>query len=75
MPKWSLKNSEQGLYKHSLEDRVEMIDSKLDLLQKIKSTGCGNHLLDYYMQEFNKMRKKVHTYLNAYPIYIYAKFF
>ena len=68
MPKWSLKEFEYELCKHTPEERLEMIDSKLNLLQKIKATGHINHLGDYYIQELNKMRKLVHIYSDDSPL-------
>lgn len=68
MPKWSLKEFEYELCKQRPEERLEMIDSKLNLLQKIKATGHINHLGDYYIQEVNKMRQLVHIYSGNSPL-------
>ena len=68
MPKWSLKDFKYELCKHTPEERLEMIDSKLELLQKIKAPAHINHLGDYYIQELNKMRKEVHTYSDDSPL-------
>lgn len=68
MPKWSRKEFEYELCKQRPEERLEMIDSKLNLLQKIKATGHSNHLGDYYIQEVNKMRQLVHIYSGNSPL-------
>ena len=55
MPTFPLKEFEYELYKLSPEDRVKLINSKLEHLQKLKSNGDLN---DYYIQELNEMKKK-----------------
>ena len=62
MPASPLKEFEYELYKISPEDRVKLIDSKLEHLQKLKSNGDKHHLNDYYIQELNKMKKNMHIY-------------
>ena len=62
MPTCPLKEFEYGLYKLLPEDWVKLIDSKLDLLQKLKSNGDKHHLNDYYIQELNEMKKNMHIY-------------
>ena len=62
MPTSPLKEFEYKLYKLSSEDRVKLIDSKLEHLQKLKSNGDRHYLNDYYIDELNKMKKNVHTY-------------
>ena len=62
MPTFPLKEFEYGLYKLLPEDWVKLIDSKLDLLEKLKSNGDKHHLNDYYIQELNEMKKNMHIY-------------
>ena len=62
MPTSPLKEFEYKLYKLSSEDRVKLIDSKLEHLRKLKSNGDRHYLNDYYIDELNKMKKNVHTY-------------
>ena len=54
MPKWSLKEFEYELCKHTPEERLEMTDS--NLLQKIEATGHIN------------TRKLVHIYSDDSPL-------
>ena len=58
MPTPPLREFEYELYNFSLKERIELIDSKLQDLEKSKSNGDKNHLIDYYIQELNKMKKK-----------------
>ena len=62
MPTSPLKEFEYKLYKLSPEDRVKLIDSTLEHLQKLKFNGDRHYLNDYYIDELNKMNKNVHTY-------------
>ena len=62
MPTFPLKELEYELYKLSPEDRVKLINSKLEHLQKLKSNGDKHDLNDYYIQELNEMKKKKHIY-------------
>ena len=60
------------LYNLSLKERIELIDSKFKDLEKSKSNGDKSHLLDYYIQELNKMKKNVHMYSYKSPLlYLY----
>ena len=58
MPTSPLKEFEYELYKILPEDRVKLIDSKLEHLQKLKSKSDKHHLNDYYIQEVNEMKNK-----------------
>ena len=58
MPTPPLREFEYELYNFSLKERIELIDSKLQDLEKSKFNGDKNHLIDYYIQELNKMKKK-----------------
>ena len=62
MPTSPLKEFQYKLYKLSPEDRVKLIDSKLEHLHKLKSNGDRHYLNGYYIDELNKMKKNVHTY-------------
>ena len=68
MPASPLKVFEYELYKLLPEDRVKLIDSKLEHLVKLKSNGGRHHLNDYYIQELNKMKKNMHIYSHRSPI-------
>ena len=57
MPTPPLREFEYELYNLSLKERIELIDSKLEDLEKSKSNG-DKSLIDYYIQELNKMKKK-----------------
>ena len=57
MPTPPLREFEYELYNFSLKERIELIDSKLEDLEKSKSNGDKSHLIDYYIQELNKMKK------------------
>ena len=58
MPTPPLREFEYELYNLSLKKRIELIDSKLEDPEKSKSRGDKSHLIDYYIQELNKMKKK-----------------
>ena len=58
MPTPPLREFEYELYNFSLKERIELIDSKLQDLEKSKFNGDKNLLIDYYIQELNKMKKK-----------------
>ena len=53
MPTSQLKEFEYELYKLLPEDRVKLIESKLEHLQRAKSNNDKHHLNDYYIQELN----------------------
>ena len=52
-------------YLHTYEDRVMMINSKLDHLHKLKSNGGNSSIINYYIQELNRMKNDAYKY----PIY------
>ena len=62
MPTSPLKEFEYELYKLSPEDRVKLIDSKLEHLQKLKSNSDKQHLNDCYIQELNEIKKNMYIY-------------
>ena len=68
MPTPPLREFEYELYNFSLKERIELIDSKLEDLEKSKSNGDKSHLIDYYIQELNKMKKNVHMYSYKSPL-------
>ena len=71
MPTPPLREFEYELYNFSLKERIELIDSKLEDLEKSKSNG-DKSLIDYYIQELNKMKKNVHMYSYKSPLsYLY----
>ena len=71
MPTPPLREFEYELYNLSLKERIELIDSKLEDLEKSKSNG-DKSLIDYYIQELNKMKKNVHMYSYKSPLsYLY----
>ena len=47
------------------EDRVMMINSKLDHLHKLKSNGGNSSIFNCYIQELNRMKNDAYKY----PIY------
>ena len=72
MPTPPLREFEYELYNFSLKERIELIDSKLQDLEKSKSNGDKNHLIDYYIQELNKMKKNLNMYSYKSPLsYLY----
>ena len=42
-----------------------MINSKLHHLHKLKSNGCNSSIINYYIQELNRMKNDAYKY----PIY------
>ena len=72
MPTPPLREFEYELYNFSLKERIELIDSKLQDLEKSKFNGDKNHLIDYYIQELNKMKKNLNMYSYKSPLsYLY----
>ena len=67
-PSAPLREFEYELYNLSLKERIELIDSKLEELEKSKSNGDKNHLIDDYIQALNKMKKNVHMYSYKSPL-------
>ena len=70
MPTPPLREFEYELYNFSLKERIELIDSKLQDLEKSKFNGDKNHLIDYYIQELNKMKKKTCTCIHINLLYL-----
>ena len=72
MPTPPLREFEYELHNFSLKERIELIDSKLQDLEKSKFNGDKNHLIDYYIQELNKMKKNLYMYSYKSPLsYLY----
>ena len=73
MPTPPLREFEYELYNFSLKERIELIDSKLEDLEKSKSNGDKSRLINYYIQELKKMKKKnMHMYSYKSPLsYLY----
>ena len=72
MPTPPLREFEYELYNFSLKERIELIDSRLQDLEKSKFNGDKNHLIDYYIQELNKMKKNLNMYSYKSPLsYLY----
>ena len=60
-----IKNFECEISAYTPEDRVMMINSKLDHLHKLKSNGGNSSIINYYIQELNRMKNDAYKY----PIY------
>ena len=72
MPTSPLREFQNELYNLLLKERIELIDSRLEDLEKPKSNGDKNHLIDYYIQELNKMKKNLNMYSYKSPLsYLY----
>ena len=72
MPTPPLREFEYELYNLSPKERIKLIDSKLEDLEKSKSNGDKSNLIDCYIQELNKMKKNVHVYSYKSPLsYLY----
>ena len=69
MPTSPLREFEYELYNLSPKERIELINSKLEDLEKSKSNGDKNHLIDYYIQELNKI-KKTYTCIHINLLYL-----
>ena len=65
MPLNPIKNFECEISPYMSEDRVMMINSKLDHLHKLKSNGGNSSMTNYYIQELNRMKNDAYKY----PIY------
>ena len=65
MPLNPIKNFECEISAYTPEDRVMMINSKLDHLHKLKSNGGNSSIINYYIQELNRMKNDAYKY----PIY------
>ena len=74
MPTSPLREFEYKLYNLLPKDRVELIDSKLEHQHKWKSNGDEDHITNYYIQEFNNMKKNVNIYSYKSPLsYLFDK--
>ena len=67
MPLNPIRNFECEIFAYMPEDRIMMINSKLDRLQKLKSNGDDKPIISYYIQELNRMKNDAYKY----PIYSY----
>ena len=65
MPLNPIRNFECEILAYMPEDRIMMINSKLDHLQKLKSNGDKKPIINYYIQELNRMKNDAYKY----PIY------
>ena len=65
MPLNPIRNFECEISAYMPEDRVMMINSKLDHLNKLKSNGDNRPIINYYIQELNRMKNDAYKY----PIY------
>ena len=65
MPLNPIRNFEREISAYMPEDRVMMIISKLDHLNKLKSNGDNRSIINYYIQELNRMKNDAYKY----PIY------
>ena len=60
-----IRNFEFEISAYMPEDRVMMINSKLDHLHKLQSNGSDSLTINYYIQELNRMKNDAYKY----PIY------
>ena len=65
MPLNPIKNFECEISAYTPEDRVMMINSTLDHLHKLKFNGGNSSVINYYIQELNRMKNDAYKY----PIY------
>ena len=65
MPLNPIRNFECEISAYMPEDRVMMINSKLDHLHKLKSNDDNSSIINSYMQELNRMKNDAYKY----PIY------
>ena len=70
MPTPPLREFEYELYNISLKERIKLIDSKFEDLEKSKSNGDKSNLIDYYIQELNKMKKETCTCIHISLLYL-----
>ena len=72
MPTSPLTQFENELNKFEPKERIELIDSRLEDLEKSKSNSDKSHLIDYYIQELNETKKNVYMYSYKSPLsYLY----
>ena len=69
MPLNPIRNCECEISAYMSEDRVMMINSKLDRLNKLKSNGDNRPIINYYIQELNRMKNDTYKY----PIYSHLR--
>ena len=69
MPLNPIRNFECEISACMSEDRVMMINSKLDHLNKLKSNGDNRPVINYYIQELNRMKNDAYKY----PIYSHLR--
>ena len=62
MPLNPIRNFECEISAYMPEDRVMMINSKLDRLHKLKSNGSDSLTINYYIQELNRMKNDAYKY-------------
>ena len=65
MPTSPLKEFEYEIAALMPEDKVNMINVKLNLLHKLKSQEKDTRLTDYYIEELTKMKEDAYKY----PVY------
>ena len=63
MPLNPIRNFECEILAYMPEDRIMMINSKLYRLQKLKSNGDDKPIINYYIQELNRMKNDANKYL------------
>ena len=69
MPLNPIRNCECEISAYMSEDRVMMINSKLDRLNKLKSNDDNRPIINYYIQELNRMKNDAYKY----PIYSHLR--
>ena len=65
MPINPIRNFECEISPYMPNDRVMMINFKLNHLHKLKSNGDNSLTINYYIQELNRMKNDAYKY----PIY------
>ena len=65
MPINPIRNFECEISPYMPNDRVMMINFKLNHLHKLKSNGDNSLTINYYIQELNRM-KTIYSHLGAY---------
>ena len=62
MPLNPIRNFECEIGSYMPWDRIKMINSKLDNLYTQKSNGDNSKIIDYYIQELNRMKDEAYKY-------------
>ena len=57
-----IRNFECEILAYMSEDRIMMINSQLDHLNKLKSNGDNKPIINYYVQELNRMKNDAYKY-------------